>query len=148
MGSPCKPHRQPLHSHCDLTVRSRRSHGVVGDLTALLRWPYGEAERRATAFVLSMHKVRAVAQRSMRSNGVQWRCHDVAAAMLAFPRRAGRRSGFFRTPWERRPGVTATLKTHTPDKTMKHTSTCLNFNTSVFVPSRQASERWGVKFVH
>ena len=45
----------------------------------------------------------------MRPHRIHWRCHCVATALLVFPRRAGRRPGFFRTPWDRRPGVTATL---------------------------------------
>ena len=63
----------------------------------------------STAFVLSRQEVRAVDRRSMRSHGVHWRCHCVATALLAFPRRAGRHSGCFRSPWERRPGAIAAL---------------------------------------
>ena len=48
---------------------------VVGDLTAQLWRPYGDptallSERRTTAFVLCMPKMRAVARRSMRSQCV------------------------------------------------------------------------------
>ena len=56
-----------LRSRCG----TRRPYGVVGDLNALKRRPHGVitallSERRMSAFVLSMHKMRAVAQRSMR----------------------------------------------------------------------------------
>ena len=44
--------------------------------------------------VLSMLKMRTVARRFMRSHCVQWRCHCVAAMMLAFALRAPRRSAF------------------------------------------------------
>ena len=74
-----------------------------GDLTVSpLRSIRTPSERRATVFVLSMLKVRTVARRSMRSHRVQWRCHCVAAVMLAFVLRAPRRSAFFRTPWDHR----------------------------------------------
>ena len=64
-----------------------------GDLTASpLRSIRTPSERRVTVFVLSMLKVRIVAQRSMRPHRVQWRCHCVAAVMLAFVLRAPRRS--------------------------------------------------------
>ena len=46
---------------------------------------------------------------SRRSLAVPLRCHSVVAAMLAFPRRAGRHSGLFRSSCDRRPGVTANL---------------------------------------
>ena len=50
--------------------------------------------RRATMFVLSMLKVRAVARRSMRSHHVQWPCLCVAAVMLAFVLRTPRHFAF------------------------------------------------------
>ena len=88
-------------------VRARGTPCIVGDLTARLWRPYCAAmvrgygdptalllERRATAFVLSMLKVRAVARRSSRSHSVYWRCH-CTAVMLAIVLRAFRRSAFF-----------------------------------------------------
>ena len=62
---------------------------------ATIRRPQCAPLERATAFVLSMLKVRAVGRRSMRSNGVHWRCHCDAAEMLAIVLRAPWRSAFF-----------------------------------------------------
>ena len=97
------------------------SHGVLGDLTALLRRcrsSHGAAmttlrcsycarfsQRRATTRTLSMLKVRAVAWRPRRPHGVQWRCHGDAPAL-----RATWRSAVFldaaRSPRGRNSGVT------------------------------------------
>ena len=79
---------------CVPAACARRPRGALGDLTALLlrcrceptafsrrsfRSPW---ERRATARILCMHKVRAVAWRPRRPHGVQWRCHgDVTNTM-------------------------------------------------------------------
>ena len=78
---------------CVATACARRPRGALGDLTALLlrcrceptaitrrsiRSPW---ERRATARTLCMYKVRAVAWRSRRPHGVQWRCHGDATAI-------------------------------------------------------------------
>ena len=62
---------------------------TLRDPTALL------LERRATAFVLSMLKVRAIARRSMRSHSIYWRCHCIAAVMFAIVLRTSQRSAFF-----------------------------------------------------
>ena len=61
---------------------------LVGDLTALRRRPRGHSTLISTAFVFSMPKVRAVLCDLTAFTGD-------ATALLAFPRRAGRRSGFF-----------------------------------------------------
>ena len=67
-----------------------------GDLTASsLRSIRTPSERRVTVFVLSMLKVRTVNRRSMRPHRAQWRCHCVAAVMLALVLRAPRRSAIF-----------------------------------------------------
>ena len=56
-----------------------------GDLTASpLRSMRTLSERRSTVFVLSTLKVRVIARRSMRSHRIPWRCHCVAAVILAF----------------------------------------------------------------
>ena len=67
-----------------------------GDLTASpLRSIRTPSERRVTVFVLSMLKVRTVARRSMHPLRVHWRCHCVAAVMLALVLRAPRRTAIF-----------------------------------------------------
>ena len=94
-----------LHGVCTATpVRAMRVRGAPVALKETLLCGYGDltvsplrsirtpSEHRATVFVLSMLKVRTVARRSMRSHRVQWRCHCVAAVMLAFVPRAPRRS--------------------------------------------------------
>ena len=81
------PCRRP---YCKAMVTLRRP--LCALLGCSIRMP---SERRATVFVLSMLKVRAVARRSMQSQGVQWRCHCVAAVMLAFVLCAPWRSAFF-----------------------------------------------------
>ena len=91
--------QRPLCAPMELLLRCRRPYCAAmvtlqHPLCALLG-------RQATVFVLSMLKVRAVARRSMRSHLVQWRCHCVAAVMLAFVLPAPRRSAFFRTVWDR-----------------------------------------------
>ena len=83
---PCKCRRQHRRSRGVHGARLRRSCGVVGDLTALLRRLYGVptariSQRRATARTLSMFKVRAVAWRPRRPHGVQWRCHGAPTAL-------------------------------------------------------------------
>ena len=93
--------------HCQLFAHPRRSYCVVGHLTVLLRRPRGDSTgilsgQRSYGFGLSKH---AVTRRSMRPHRIHWRWHCIATALLAFPRRAGRRPG----TWERRPRVTATL---------------------------------------
>ena len=60
-----------LRLYCAATATSR-------DPTTLL------SERQATAFVLSMLKVRAVARRSMRSHRVHWLCHLLGPRTIAF----------------------------------------------------------------
>ena len=92
--------RQVHRHHRDLCARPRRSCGVIGHLTALLWLPYGDPttllpERRATAFVLCMLKLRAVARHSMRSQRVYWRCRCVASVMLAIALRVPRCYAFF-----------------------------------------------------
>ena len=113
--SPCKRHGRPRRLHNDPCVRPRSSYCVVGDLTARrlcdltashLRSIRTPSEHRVTVFVLSMFKVRTVARRSMRPHRVQWRCHCVAAVMLAFVLRAPRRSAIFRTPLDHREDTT------------------------------------------
>ena len=103
--------RTTTHLHIDPCARPRSSYCIVGDLTARLWWPYGDPaallyERWATAFVLSMLIVRAVAWLSMRSHSVYWRRHCVAAVMLAIVLCAPRRFAFFLdavgSPWDRR----------------------------------------------
>ena len=90
-----------LRAHRDTTALYETLLRCYGDLTAIaLR---SNQDGVPTAFVLTMHNVHAVTRRSMRSHRVHWRCHCVAAALLAFPSCAGWRSGLFRTPWERRP---------------------------------------------
>ena len=98
--SPCKCNGRPpcLHNH-PKCARPRSSYCVVEDLTAQLWRPYGDPSAllgyRATEFVLSLLKVRAIAWRSMRSHRVYWRCHCVAVAMLEIVLCAPQRSAFF-----------------------------------------------------
>ena len=90
----------PLCAPAELLLRCRRPYCAA---MVTLRCPLcALLGRRATVFVLSMLKVRTVARCSMRSHRVQWRCHCVAAVMLAFVLRAPRRSAFLRTPWDHR----------------------------------------------
>jgi hypothetical protein len=102
LQTPCKRHWQPQRSH--LTLRARGAHVALetllrcyGDPTALF------SEHRTTALVVCMLKLRAVGRRSRRSQRVYWRCHCVAAAMLAILLRAPRRSW---APWDRAASVT------------------------------------------
>ena len=57
-----------LHCRCEPTMFSRRS----------FRSPW---ERRAMAHTLCMQKVRAVAWRPRRPQGIQWRCNDDPSAL-------------------------------------------------------------------
>ena len=89
--SPCKRHRRPRRLHNNPCKRPWSSYCVVfncvvGDFTVRLWWPYGDPtalllECRATPFVFSI--VRAVIQGSMQSHTIYWRCHCLAAEMLA-----------------------------------------------------------------
>ena len=65
-----------------------------GDHTATpLRSFRTQWQRRATAFVLRMLKVRAVGWHSMQSHSIHWECH-VAAEMLVIMLSAPWRSAF------------------------------------------------------
>ena len=98
--SPCKSYEQPQHLHNDPCVGPRSSFCFERDLTVRLWRTYDNLialllELRAMAVILSMLKVRAVVRLSMRSHSVRWRCHCVAAEMLAIILHTPRRSAFF-----------------------------------------------------
>ena len=84
--------RRCRRPYCAATATSRRCRRPYCAATATLRRSHCALIR--TVFVLSMHKERAVTRRSMRPHRVHWRCHCVAAALIAFPRLAGWLSGF------------------------------------------------------
>ena len=71
-----------------VTTKALRSHGVVGDLTALLLRLYGAStalllERGGTAFVLCMLKTNAVPWRSVAFYAIQLSSHDVTCDRTA-----------------------------------------------------------------
>ena len=104
--TPCSLRAKATDDHSVCTTTLVRAHGVpialqetllrgYSDLTASpLRSIRSPSQRRATVFVLSMLKVRAIARHSRRSHRVQWRCHCVAAVMLGFVLPTHRRSFF------------------------------------------------------
>ena len=109
--TPCRLRANVTDDHgvCTMTLVCAQGAPIAllrgyGDLTASpLRSIRTPSERRVTVYVLSMLKVRTVAQRSMRLHRIQLRCHCVAAVMLAFVLLAPRRSAiFFMTLWDHR----------------------------------------------
>ena len=72
-------------------ARLRSFYCIVGDHTPCLWRQYGHPlhsfrtpwQGPTTTFVLSMLKVQAIVVRSMWSHSVYWKCHCVAAEMLA-----------------------------------------------------------------
>ena len=88
----------------DLSERPLRTYGVVGELTALLRRPRGDPNALLSGLrshgvcfehVQSARRRPAIYAISQRSMAIPIRCHGVGVALIAFPRRAGRRSGYF-----------------------------------------------------
>ena len=82
--------QRPLCVPTELLLRRRRPYCVA---MVTLRCPLcALLGRRVTVIVLSMLKMRTIARCSMRPKRVQWRCHCIAAVVLAFVLRAPRHS--------------------------------------------------------
>ena len=79
-----------LRAHADPTVLYEALLCCYDDLVAIPLRSYRDGV--PTAFVLSMHKVRAIARRSMRPHRGHWRClrfHGAQVGVLVFLDRRG-----------------------------------------------------------
>jgi len=94
----CQRLLQMQNLHGVFTSFTRRAHNALEDPTALPQRAVKHAtcKRQAAAFVLSMLKINATAWRSRRLHiAFPQRFHSVSTALLAFARRAPRRSAIF-----------------------------------------------------